>query len=316
MDVSIIIVNYKTREMVLDCIQSVRALTRDKSYEVIVVDNASDDGMGDALRRCYGDEVKFVPLDRNIGFGRANNAGFHHASGRYLLCLNPDTLLVNDAVSEMVRFMDSMPQAGACGANLFGRDRRPALSFRRLLPGFRWEINELLHLIPERVAYGKNRIFNHTGRPLKVGYITGADLMIRRTALKQTGHFRREFFMYYEETDLCRRLTDAHWEIYSVPAAEIIHLEGASFGDAEMPSLARIRRSEDGRKVYYRLNFCPLKRMALNAIYFLLLTSRILLVRDKKKRYIWRGRLKAFIHKTPRAEESASVKGGVESASR
>lgn len=280
MDVSVIIVNYHTSELVTDCLRSLYAQCLGVEFEVIVVDNASEPGLQrkfDALFPGLG--VKCLQLDENVGFGRANNAGAETATGRHLFFLNPDTILVNDAVSILSDYLDSHPDTGAVGGNLYDQEMNPMLSFRRRYPGIRWELNELLHNWPDRLRYGDNRRFNHTGRPMQVAYITGADLMIPASRFLSVNGFSPEFFMYYEETDLCLRISQAGYRIMSLPDARIQHLEGGSFSPDPAALSARRRRAEHGRDTYYRRNVPTLRRHTANLLYRLFVLSRKLLKR-------------------------------------
>ena len=280
MDVSVIIVNYHTSELVTDCLRSLYAQCRGVELEVIVVDNASEPGLQrkfDALFTGLG--VKCLQLDENVGFGRANNAGAETATGRNLFFLNPDTILVNDAVSILSGYLDSHPDTGAVGGNLYDQEMNPMLSFRRRYPGIRWELNELLHNWPDRLRYGDNRRFNHTGQPMQVAYITGADLMMPASLFHGIGGFSPDFFMYYEETDLCRRISRAGYRIMSIPEARIQHLEGGSFSPDPEAIQARRQRAEHGRDTYYRRNVPPLRRHTANLLYRLFILSRKLLKR-------------------------------------
>lgn len=280
MDVSVIIVNYHTSELVTDCLRSLNAQCRGVESEVIVVDNASEPGLQRKFDALFPElEVKCLQLDENVGFGRANNAGAEIASGRHLFFLNPDTILVNDAVSILSGYLDSHPDTGAVGGNLYDEGMNPMLSFRRRYPGIRWELNELLHNWPDRLRYGDNRRFNHTGRPMQVAYITGADLMMPASLFHGIGGFSPEFFMYYEETDLCRRISRAGYRIMSIPEARIQHLEGGSFSPAPEAIQARWRRAEHGRETYYRRNVPPLRRHTANLLYRMFILSRKLLKR-------------------------------------
>lgn len=291
-DVSIIIVNYYTSGQLLDCIRSIRRHTPDVSFEIIIVDNASEP----ELKEEYESEpdVRVVLLPENVGFGRANNAGFEVARGRYLFCLNPDTVLLNNAIGILVDFMDTHPEATACGANLYDAESHPTHSYRMLMPGLYWECNEFLNLLIEKKKYGVNRGFNSTGRPMEVAYVTGADLMLRRSAVEKTGGFDPQFFMYYEETDLCLRLRKAGGRIYSVPEARIMHLEGGSFDHSEGVSLARIERSEKGRRTYYRKNLNLPTRMLAGFIYLMTLLTRSILLPEGPRRQGWRHKLRLF----------------------
>ncbi|MDE7381794.1 MAG: glycosyltransferase family 2 protein [Muribaculaceae bacterium] len=264
--VSVVIVNYHTLDDVAQCVASIREHTEGVEYEVIVVDNASEENFEESVRLRCGADVRALPLDSNVGFGRANNAGFEAARGEKVFCLNPDTLLLNNAIKILSDFLDDNPEVGACGGNLYRKDMKPALSFRRILPGIFWEISESFRRHPERLIYGRNTRFNKGKRPFTVGYITGADLMMRREVVEQTGGFSPEFFMYFEETDLCRRIKLLGWKLMSVPAAKIQHLEGTSFPDEESRK-RRIRLYEEGRNIYYRRNMKPFRIRICNFIY-------------------------------------------------
>ncbi len=248
------------------CIRSVREHTRGVNYEIIVVDNASEENFPELVRARCGEDVIALPMEENVGFGRANNAGFAISKGDKLFCLNPDTKLLNNAIKILSDYLDDNPKAGACGGNLFRGDMHRALSFRRILPGIFWEISESMRLHPERLLYGRSTRFNRSGKPLKVGYITGADLMLRREVVEQTGGFSPEFFMYFEETDLCKRIKDEGWEIVSVPEARIQHLEGTSFPD-ESSRKRRLSMYAKSREIYNRRNLTPFQRSICDFLY-------------------------------------------------
>lgn len=276
MDVSIIIVNYKTADLVTACIASVVEHTKEVSYEIIVVDNNSEDNIGNRLKELYKDDVKFVGLDENIGFGRANNKGFEIATGRYLFCLNPDTVLLNNAVKILSNFLDEHHDVGVCGGNLYDENMQPTLSFSRMLPSIKWELNILFFNKIEKFLYGKNIQFNHTGKPLNVGYITGADLMIKKSIINDIQGFSNDFFMYYEETDLCCRIKKKGYLITSVPNAKIQHLEGKSLKGKESVKAINtkgIAFSEKSRLTYYRRNTKPTTFKLINLIYKTALTT-------------------------------------------
>lgn len=289
MDVSVIIVNYKTTGLVEACIRSVIKQTEGVTYEIIVVDNNSGDGCGAMLARCFPhDRIVFVGLDDNPGFGIANNKGMDIAQGRYVFCLNPDTLLINNAIKELVSYLDTHEEAGACGGNLYDGDMRPAHSFYRMLPSVIWELNVLAFRKIEKIIYRGCVDFNHTGHPVSVGYVTGADLMVRRSIMQELEGFSPDFFMYYEETDLCCRIRKSGYSVMSVPAAMIQHLEGKSFGqDKDAVCERRIRMMEQGRLVYYMRNTGAVHRCVANAIYRMSLFLNMAAFRCLR-RNIWR----------------------------
>ncbi len=249
--VSIIIVNYNTLELTLNCINSIYNKTIGVSFEIILIDNASTDGSKKVFE--MDRRIKYIYSYENLGFGGGNNLGAQSAKGKYLFFLNPDTTLINNAIHVLVDFMESNPVACACGGNLYDANGNPAHSFRRYLPGLRWELNLLFNGLLDKIFYGNNTTFNHTDHIMKVGYITGADLMISKSIFLKNHGFSRDFFMYYEETDLCYRVTSNNKNIYSVPMAKIIHLEGKSFS-SERKKHRRIT-IEKGYKIYRSKNY-------------------------------------------------------------
>lgn len=285
MDVSVIYVNYHTSNLIADSLESLYAHTKGLKFEVIIVDNASEPDLEQMIStRFPGKGIKFVMLDENLGFGLANNAGFAIADGRNLFCLNPDTVLINNAVGILSEYLDKHADTGCVGGNLYDEQMNPTYSFRRMLPGLRWDISELLHLMPERIAYGRSQRFNYEADPIDVGFISGADIMIKRSVLEQTGGFSDRFFMYYEETDLCKRIIRAGYKIKNIPAAKIQHLEGGSFSDTGI-NFKRLDRSERGRYEYYMRNVGKFRRGVCNAIYRMFLFSRKVLKHDKAYGY-------------------------------
>lgn len=261
MDVSIIIVNYHTEKLICDAVRSISEKTSGVDCEIIIVDSDPVEESRFVLGSIdCGMPVTYVEMPENRGFGMANNEGFRYASGKYLFCLNPDTLLVNNAIKILFDYMESHPQCGACGGNLYHEDMTRAISFRRILPGPFWEFSEGMKRHPEHLLFGRNSKFNHSGRPVKVGYITGADLMLRADLIGGTGGFAPEFFMYFEETDLCARIHKAGYNVISVPDANIIHLEGKSMGNAAV-NHNKLRYYAQSRVAYYKRNL-PLRKAA------------------------------------------------------
>lgn len=279
----------------VNCVASIVEKTQHACYEVIIIDNNSEPDFEDIIKANLPEDKKdifrFIALPQNIGFGRANNEGIKIARGRNILFLNPDTLLINDAISILSEFLDNTLDAGACGGNLFDESLQPAQSFRRFLPGPLWELDELLNARIQPLVYGRNKKFNHSDKPLKVGFISGADLMVKKPVINKTGGFRDDFFMYFEETDLCYRIHKEGWEIYSVPQAKIQHLEGKSMtGNDELPSDFKTMHMELGKIIYYDKNMKGFKRFLSKNIYFFFLNSRILLLRTEEKKNFYKTR--------------------------
>ncbi len=227
MDVSVVIVNYNTKDLLINCINSVIEKTKNIDYEIIVSDNNSGDNSVEALKNKFP-AIKILALNENIGFGRANNEGIKQAKGKYIFCLNPDTLLVNNAVKILFDFMETHPQTGAAGGNLYDKNMKPiysfgygddiiSLLFRKTI--LKWTHRPIFRRIKD---YEKNR---DKSKVQEVNNITGADLMLRKSVLDEVGVFNEKFFMYFEETELETRIRRAGYKIFFVPDSKIIHLE-------------------------------------------------------------------------------------------
>lgn len=234
MDISVIIVNYKTKDLLRQCIQSIIDRTAEVEYEVIVVDNASNDGSVEMLESTYP-EVRFLALRENIGFGRGNNAGMVLATGRYCLLLNPDTLFLNNALKILFDFMDRPENktVAACGTMLFDDKQATAVSFGK----FPTTGSMLFFSLPGSTLFrSKNEgiVPDPEGVPFLVDFVSGADLFIRRGVFERTGGFDENYFAYYEEVDLAQRISLLGYQSAIVPAARIIHLESKSFKSSSM----------------------------------------------------------------------------------
>lgn len=299
MDVSIIIVNYNTTNLIKNCVESILDHTSGISYEVIIVDNNSEPDFQAKIRESIPQKnlhnFHFMPLPENIGFGRANNEGLKISTGRNILFLNPDTVLINNAIKILSDFLDNNPKAGACGGNLYDENMQPAHSFRRLFPGIRTELNDLLNAKPLKLYFGKNYCFNNTNHPLLVSFIIGADLMIKKEVLDFIGPFSPDFFMYYEETDLCYRIKKEGWKIYSVPSAKINHLESKSFSETDAyESEFKTRLLEESRHIFYKRNKSKLNKKIADFLFSFLLFTRIKLIKEIKKKTYYETRRKYF----------------------
>ena len=264
MDVSIIIVNYHSAGMVIDCINSIHAQTRGITYEVIVVDNASNDGSVERLRDAFGDQITLIASPENLGFGKANNLGARQASGKYLFLLNPDTVLINDAIGILHGYMEANPNVGVAGGNLYSPEMTPTPSFCRVFDDIPLEKERASwrRLIGDRVL-AKLRIgtdkpmseFNHSDHPEKVAYIFGADMMMSRALFEAVGGFDPDFFMYGEEEELTWRISSRGYDVIAVPQAKIIHLEGATLNATHTFNSRQFKMRMTGALTYYFKRF-------------------------------------------------------------
>lgn len=285
MDVSVIIVNYNTRKLTRACVDSVFQKTKGVSFELIVVDNASTDGSRELFSQ--DSRITYIYNESNLGFGRANNVGLAAATGRNILFLNSDTLLINDAVSILSDYLDAHPDVGAVGGNLFNNEGHPIHSFHRYRPSVYGELNEALLGFPNRLRFGENAEFNHTDAPLEVKHITGADLMIPRSVLNQIGGgFNPDFFMYHEDTELCWRIGKSGHRLMSVPDAEIVHLVGAS--SRKSLSRAKVDMFLNSRKLYYKNCKSFFYRLLVYPLIFLVIIVKLVIFTfDKPHREFW-----------------------------
>lgn len=271
-DVTIVIVNYNTIRMTSECIESVINKTSGIDYEIILVDNASIDGSKDLF--IEDKRITYIYNKKNLGFGRANNVGLMKAKGRNILFLNSDTILVNNAIKVLSDFLDLNEKTAAVGGNLYNNKMIPIHSFRRISPSITNELNDFFGKIPSKIIYGRNQEHNFTGTPLSVEYITGADLMIKKSILDRLGGFDERFFMYCEETELCYRIRKAGLKIMSVPEAKIIHLEGASFDDDKR--IKRIKMNRDSTKLFCLIHYNKFYASLVELIWKTTIYSRII----------------------------------------
>ena len=245
-DVSIILVNYNTTELLLQSIRSVYDKSSGFSFEIIVVDNNSEENPGYVLSESFSDKVALLSLPENIGFGRANNEGIKIAKGRYVFLLNTDTYLVNNAIYILMNYMDTHPKVGSCGGTLLTAELQPTYSYHRVPYGiWSYELSVLTLGISRKFI--PHAYYNTSGKPLCVGNVSGANMMIRRSVLEKVGLFDPIFFMYCEESELSWRIRKAGYKNVNVPQAHIVHLEGKSSKIKEQRKMMEL----DGRRKYY-----------------------------------------------------------------
>jgi GT2 family glycosyltransferase len=229
-DVSLIIVNWNTRQYLLDCIQSLLDQTSRTSLEIVVVDNASHDGSPAALRAAHP-EVTLIENGANFGFARANNIGFKVAAGRYLCLVNTDVIALDGVIDKMVAYLDSHPDVGVLGPRTVTRELELRQNCRRF-PTLANAAGDYLML--RRLLPGVERF---EGRTLKASTYTtthdaevlsGCFMMVRREAFDEVGPLDEDFFFYGEDTDWCKRFHDAGWRVVYFADAEAIHFGGGS----------------------------------------------------------------------------------------
>ena len=240
MKLSIIIVSWNVGEDLLRCLESIKENRPCERFETIVIDNGSTDGTVEAVRKSFP-EVVIIVNDENRGFAAANNQGIVQSKGEYVLLLNPDTIVHSGAMDTLIGFMDSHPDIGVCGPKLLNEDGSTQRSVRRL-PTFRavlyrHTIFKLTGLFREQYNKWMMKDFTYDCQK-EVFQLMGAALLIRQSVIDQVGLMDENFFMYYEEVDLCYRIKQAGWHITFIPKAVITHLGGQSAG--QIPVRTRI----------------------------------------------------------------------------
>ena len=254
-DVSIILVNYKTSNLVFDVVKSIKEKSSGFSYEIIVVDNSISEAEYNALAVLNSSNIHVIDAKDNLGFGKANNLGAKMAKGRYLYFLNTDTLLINNAIYELIDYLDNHENVGVVGSNLYTKELKPNCSFNPYEKNVRSDKKGTsLFTLSKKYIFNKRIDFNYTDKPKKIdGYVIGASLMIRKDIFDELGGFDKDIFMYAEESLLCYRVIhECHKEIYNVPSSKIIHFE---CGSEKGTSLRHCQMSVDGNYVYYKKLF-------------------------------------------------------------
>ena len=262
MDVSIVIVNWNTSELLRNCLASISETVTDLEYEVFVVDNASSDDSVAMVREQFP-SVKVIANDKNLGFAAANNLALKQMRGHYALLLNSDTVLTDNAIATLLGFMEGNSDVGMCCGQLLNEDDSrqnstasfPSVSILPLL------FNEsILRVLFPRKFPSKNQI--HT-EPSDVDSCIGACLMVRKAAMDKEGLLDEAFFFYFEETDWAFRFKKAGWRISLVPAARIYHLQGKSVGYSAKARMMFHR----SRAIYFKKWYSRQYRLMITVIF-------------------------------------------------
>lgn len=237
-DITVSIASYNTRELLRACLESLRQVRDEASLQIIVADNGSTDDTLEMLRIEYSFDVELLETGGNVGYGRANNAAFAGARGRYFVALNSDTTVQPNALRAMMRFMDKHPEAGACGPQLLNSDGTNQTSWgcdmtwRGLLEE-QFGVQKLRGKLASSSTRMKHNeqaksIEMDNQEPQGVEQICGACQFVRSAAYKQIGGYDPKYFMYHEDVDLNVRLRAAGWKCYFVSSAKVFHHLGAS----------------------------------------------------------------------------------------
>jgi GT2 family glycosyltransferase len=257
---SIVIVSYKSQPFLNSCLISIYQRVEGIDFEVVVVDNASNDDVTDRIKEKFP-EVRLIVNSMNLGFSRACNLALREINREYILLLNPDTEILDSNLKEMIRFLDENSRVGILGSKILddkGDIQRSAFPKRTVL-------REILDIIPykklERILPVNwtdrfyDKLIKESEDPFKVFWVTGACFLVRKRVLDEIGLFDENLFLFSEDVDFCWRAQRKGWKVIYFPQAKIIHaLGGSSLEDTE-PLYFRIFHSYTRRPLFGRKYF-------------------------------------------------------------
>lgn len=281
MDLSIVIVNYNTDRLLRDCLRSIYESIKGIEFEIYVVDNNSSD---DSLR--YAKEgfkdVKYIENKNNIGFSRASNQGIKSSEARYVLLLNPDTIIKPGAIERMVKFMDLCQDTGVLGPQILYPDGKIQLSCRSL-PSLKTALfsrySLLTRLFPNNRLSREYLLSDFDHRQIReVDWVSGSCMMIRAKVFADIGLMGEDFFMYCEDVDFCHRVKTKGWKIVYFPDAQIVHYIGGSNKGAKSKTIIAHHRS---MYIFYKKHFRNNFFLNIMVVGGIILRAGICLLRNK-----------------------------------
>lgn len=249
-DLTISIVSYNSLNFLKDCLRSIFKNPPSAEYEVIVVDNASDDGTSEFLKKTYP-ELNLILNKKNIGFARANNKAIRSSYSRYIVLMNSDCEVYKKSLDNLIEFMDRNPDAGIAGPKIINSDGTVQLSCRKFPSIFNAALHTILGDVFPQNPFSKSYKLAGISRdkPFKVDWVSGSCMIIRREALEDVGLLDEKYFMYAEDVDICYRMWQKNRAVYYFPHAEIMHHIA---GSADSGRLAGIKSSfRMQRSVFY-----------------------------------------------------------------
>jgi GT2 family glycosyltransferase len=268
LDVSVVIVSWNTRDILRGCLRSIFEQTREVSFEVFVVDNNSHDGSAEMVRAEFP-EVKLIVNAENRGFATACNQGMRATSARFTLLLNPDTIILDNAIFRCVQYANLHPDVGVVGCQVLEDEHRISPT------GFSFPspLNVFLALSGLSRAFPRSRLF---GRPelswwdrrteQDVNVVTGMFMLVRREAIAQVGLMDESYFVYSEEADWCYRFARAGWRRVFTPCAQIIHLDGGAKSTSQVSTKMFVQLQKSSM-IYHRKNLGLASWLLVKGIY-------------------------------------------------
>jgi GT2 family glycosyltransferase len=245
MDVSIVIVNWNTKELLRNCLKSVEEQTGGIGYEIILVDNNSTDGSAEMVKREF-ENVILLENAENRGFAAANNQAVKIAKGRYILLLNSDTIVLDNAIEKTIIFADKHPCAAVTGCRVLNPDgtlQNTCFMFPSIL-NMLLSSTYLYKLFPKNRFFGREQMTWWKRNDVReVDVVTGCFMLVKHEAIEQAGLMDEQFFMYGEETDWCFRFKKNGWKIMFTPDGQIIHFGGQSTSQKKAEMMLQLRGS-------------------------------------------------------------------------
>jgi GT2 family glycosyltransferase len=272
--VSVIIVNWKTPELLARCLDSMAKDAAFSSFEVIVVDNASQDGSVEMLRQSYPHVAVHENSD-NVGFSRACNQVIPQAQGEYILLLNPDTVLVDNAISSLAGFMAAHPDCGAAGPKVLNPDGTLQHACRRSFPTLAaafYRVTYLSRLFPNNATLSKYNLSSaDPDKELEVDALSGSCMMVRKRVVDEIGLLDEDIFMFGEDIDWCWRIKQAKWKVLYTPESVVYHVHGASSRLIPMKTTIYLH---NGMAVFYRKHLAQKYWAPFNALVYAAIGTR------------------------------------------
>lgn len=274
-ELSIIIVNYNVKAFLQNCLLSIQKATENISTEIIVIDNASDDGSVEIIKKNFP-HINLIESKENLGFSKANNLGLKIAKGKYICLINPDTIVEENTFVEMIRFMESNPEVGLAGCKILNPDGTFQLACRRSFPT-PWvaftKIVGLSKLFPKSKLFARyNLTYLDENISYEVDAISGSFMFLRKDVYDKIGGLDETFFMYGEDLDYCFRVKKAGYKVYYVHSTKIIHFKGES---TKRSNIDELKHFYDAMRLFVRKHFSSswivetLLRLAINGRSFL-----------------------------------------------
>jgi hypothetical protein len=262
--VSTVLVGWNCRAYLEACLRSLAAQPDPGDSEVLVVDNASQDGTAEMVRASFP-SARLIVNPVNLGFAAGNNTGLRLAAGRYCLLLNPDTIVHAGALAALVGYAEAHPEAWAIGPRILDPDGSPQRSGVRFPAAWNLLVEALFldRLFPRTRCFGAHReLYADPDRPRRVDYLQGSCLLLRAEAIRRVGLLDESFFLYFEETDWCRRCQDAGGEVHYAPVATVTHHGGS--GDTHYGERKLLLYHESLLR-FCRKHYAPRRRAAIRA---------------------------------------------------